>query len=143
MKMKFWILPVLLVVAASLHAETGYDAWLRYAPLDAAHTAQYHKALPAVVTTLGDSAVEVSARNELVRGVRGMLERTLREESRVPPEGAIVLGTLDELQRKNIDVSAYLERYDSHTLLSLVGNSILMAGDTGTNVGDLIIYMLG
>ena len=99
MKMKFWILPVLLVVAASLHAETGYDAWLRYAPLDAAHTAQYHKALPAVVTTLGDSAVEVSARNELVRGVRGMLERTLREESRVPPEGAIVLGTLDELQR--------------------------------------------
>src|SRR5262249_11362872 len=37
---------------------------------------------------------------ELLRGVRGMLGRTLRVESRLPVEDAIVLGTLDAI-RKN------------------------------------------
>ena len=99
MRLKTCLLIVLLATAASLHAETGYNAWLRYAPLDAVHTAEYRRVLPAVVVTLGDSAVSESARNELVRGVRGMLGRTLREESTVPAEGAIILGTRDEFQR--------------------------------------------
>lgn len=85
-----------LLVAASLHAETGSDAWLRYAPLNAAPAARYHKNLPAVIISLGDSQISQSARNELVRGIRGMLDRTLRQGSKVPPEGALVLGTLDE-----------------------------------------------
>jgi alpha-glucuronidase len=89
---------LLLGAAASLRAESGYDAWLRYAPLNAALAAEYYGVLPAVVTTLGDSPLSASARNELVRGIRGMLGRTLREESRVPAKGAVVLGTLDEFR---------------------------------------------
>jgi alpha-glucuronidase len=99
MRLKTCLLCGVLAMAASLRAETGADAWLRYAPLDTVHTAEYHRVLPAVVVTLGKSAISENSRDELVRGIRGMLGRTLREESTVPAEGAIILGTLDEFQR--------------------------------------------
>ena len=83
----------------ALHAETGYDAWLRYAALDGVALTQARQATPAVVTLLDDSPVARSAQSEIVRGLRGMLGRTLRTESAVPAESAIVLGTLEELRR--------------------------------------------
>ena len=94
-------LPFLLscVLAAALHAETGYDAWLRYAPLQGAALARAHAEIPAVVTALDSSPLAAGAQSEVVRGVRGMLGRTLRAETAVPREGAIVLGTFDELQQ--------------------------------------------
>jgi alpha-glucuronidase len=45
------------------------------------------------VVTLGDSPVLLTARDELIRGVRGMTGRTLRIESRITNEPAIVVGT--------------------------------------------------
>ena len=44
-------------------------------------------------------------------------------------------------QAKGIDVISYLERYDSKTLLDQIGSSLIITGDTGTNVGDVIIYL--
>jgi alpha-glucuronidase len=88
-----------LLLAWTLQAETGYNAWLRYAPLEDSALRQYDASVPAVIATAGDSAMVAQARNELVRGVRGMLGRTLRMESGVPKEAAIVLGTVDELKR--------------------------------------------
>ena len=81
-----------------LQAETGYDAWLRYAPLER-HAAQQYESLPATVVMLGDSPVVKAAQGELIRGVRGMLGRTLREQTSLPAEKAIILGTLGELER--------------------------------------------
>ncbi len=83
--------------AAILSAESGHDAWLRYAPLEGAALDQYRGAVPAVVSVLDSSVVSLSARAEIARGVRGMLGRTLREESTLPREDAIVIGTLDQL----------------------------------------------
>jgi len=87
------------LVATAVHAETGYSAWLRYAAIEGAAGDSYRQALPAVVTSLDGSVVAASARAELIRGVRGMLGRTLREESAIPQESAIVLGTLAEIRR--------------------------------------------
>ena len=83
----------LLLFAVALHAETGYQAWLRYAPLEAP------PAVPAVVSVVEDSPLAGSARQELIRGLRGMTGRTLRAETGLPQEGAIVLGTLAQLAR--------------------------------------------
>ena len=56
--------------------------------------------------------------------------------------GAIVdQNSLDVAQAKNIDVKSYAERYDSNTLLNSIGNSLIITGDTGTNVGDVNIYL--
>ncbi|MGO9642476.1 MAG: alpha-glucuronidase family glycosyl hydrolase [Candidatus Acidiferrales bacterium] len=95
--MPFAILGVLLlegVHSLPLRSETGYEGWLRYTPLDATE-AQKYKSLPATAVLLGDSRVLESAQAELIRGIRGMLGRTLRAEQTLPGEGAIVLGTLD------------------------------------------------
>ena len=88
-----------LLAAGGLHAETGSGAWLRYAPLDDGAGRQYRAVVPAAVTPLSDSVLVESARQELIRGIRGMLGRTLRAEPRVPKEGAIVLGTLTEIRK--------------------------------------------
>jgi alpha-glucuronidase len=82
-----------LACCFAMQAETGHDAWLRYAPV------QFRGSLPAVVVAAGDGPVETNARNEIVRGVRGMLGRTLRIESALPKEPAILLGTFDELSK--------------------------------------------
>jgi len=78
-------------------ADSGEAAWLRYAPLDPQAARQY-SALPAVVVKLGDSPVLDSAQAELLRGIRGMLGRTLREEKQLPQEPAILLATLSSLK---------------------------------------------
>src|SRR5450759_803170 len=86
----------LLVV---LHAESGADAWLRHAPLDEASARQYRSSLPAAVATYTATPVAQSAQRELLRGIRGMLGRTLRVQSGLPAESAILLGTLSDLKQ--------------------------------------------
>ena len=75
----------------SLFAESGHDAWLRYAPLTSTPD------LPAVVAVLTDSPIIATARDELIRGIRGMTGKTLRVETRVPKERAFVLGRIDDV----------------------------------------------
>jgi len=102
---------LVLVAAAGLHAETGRAAWLRYAAVGDASARQYRETLPAVVVTLGNAAPLESARRELLLGIRGMVGRTLRVESRVPGESAIVLGTLGAIRQAfpQLDAAANLE----------------------------------
>src|SRR5581483_2136117 len=91
----FWI----VVLSASLHAETGYAAWLRYEPIVDANVRRIYDRLPAAVVALDSSLVEQTAQKELVRGVRGMLGHTLRMDSKLPDEDCIVLGTIDSVKR--------------------------------------------
>ena len=84
--------------AATGHAETGSDAWLRYARLPPA-AAERYRALPATTVSLGDTIVLSTAQAELVRGVKGMLGRTLRIATAVPSESAIVAGTVAQLRK--------------------------------------------
>jgi glycerate 2-kinase len=57
--------------------------------------------------------------------------------------GAIVdRSSLANLKQKNVDIRAHLKRYDSYTLLKETGNSIIITGSTGTNVGDVMLYLL-
>jgi alpha-glucuronidase len=88
-----------MALPAPVHAETGYDAWLRYPAIDDKGVKERYAGLPAVVVRLGDSEQIDSASNELVRGVRSMLGRTLRIESKMPKEGAILLGTFDAVKK--------------------------------------------
>jgi alpha-glucuronidase len=82
-----------LLAVSPLSAESGLDAWLRYAPLDQAAARQYRETLPALVVALNSGPLVDSAQAELIRGVRGMVGRTLRIESRLRAEPALILGT--------------------------------------------------
>jgi alpha-glucuronidase len=87
------------VMALSVHAETGYDAWLRYRVLEGSARAPYQTAVPAVAAAVSQSIVVQSAQQELIRGIRGMLGRTLRADANLPTESAILLGTLAEIKQ--------------------------------------------
>ena len=103
---------LLAATAGGLHADTGYDAWLRY-------KAGYNQPLPAVIAATGNSLLAGSARAELVRGIRGMTGRTPRIESGIPQESAIVLSTLQDLPKRwNLHTSLGADGYWLKTLTS-------------------------
>ncbi len=101
----------LLLATVPLYAESGADAWLRHAPLDEASARQYRAALPAAVVTFTKSPVAQSAQSELLRGVRGMLGRTLRVDSTLPKEPAILLGTLADLRQLHLTADLPVDGY--------------------------------
>jgi len=106
---------LLVLTAIGLHAETGYDAWLRY-------TAKFIQPVPSVVASTGDSILIASARSELIRGVRGMTGKTLRTKPGVPKESALVLSTLDKLPPE-WNLNAVLET-DGYWLKTLTSGGI-------------------
>ncbi len=57
--------------------------------------------------------------------------------------GAIIdQDSLNTAQARGLDIKAYIERCDSNPLLDRIGNSLIITGDTGTNVGDVIVYLI-
>lgn len=42
-----------------------------------------------------------------------------------------------------VDLEQYVRRYDSNTLLKRLGHSLVVTGNTGTNVSDVMVYLLG
>jgi alpha-glucuronidase len=105
--------------------------WLRYAALDTPAAEQYRNSLPSCVVRLSDGPLEQSAGQELIRGLRGMVGRTLRlESSATPGQPCIVLGKLDEIQRR-FGVAATLQP-DGYWLKSATLNAtsyIIIAGE--------------
>jgi glycerate 2-kinase len=43
---------------------------------------------------------------------------------------------------KGVDVASYVERYDTNSLFGILGQSLVLTGDTGTNVSDVLVYLL-
>ena len=102
---------VFLLLTCAGSAESGEDAWLRYARLDPVVASRY-ASLPAVLVTLDHSAVLQSAQTELLRGIRGMLGRTLRIEADCTGGAAIVVGTVEQVRTLDADfirMTAYKE----------------------------------
>jgi glycerate-2-kinase len=57
--------------------------------------------------------------------------------------GAIVdRNSLQIARDKNLNIRNYINRYDSYNLFKTIGDSLVITGDTGTNVGDVVVYVL-
>lgn len=57
--------------------------------------------------------------------------------------GAIIdKSIIDQIKNNKINVSKYLEKYNSYKLFKKIGNSLIETGETGTNVSDLMIYII-
>ncbi len=58
--------------------------------------------------------------------------------------GAVVDNdTLLRAISQGIDVEAYIGSFDSNTLFKKIGGSLIITGNTGTNVSDVMLYLLG
>ncbi|HEY6393668.1 MAG TPA: alpha-glucuronidase family glycosyl hydrolase [Bryobacteraceae bacterium] len=120
-----------MMLTASLRAESGYDVWLRYAPIENRQT------IPAVIASIGDSKLIESARQEAIRGVRGMLGRTLRAETGLPNESAIILGTLADLPQLHLTANLKVDGYLLKTVRrdKLTYTVVTAANDRGVLYG--------
>ncbi|HVO09613.1 MAG TPA: alpha-glucuronidase family glycosyl hydrolase [Vicinamibacteria bacterium] len=82
-----------LACAATARAEDGYELWLRYRPVsDAALLARYRAAIRELVVE-GDSPTLRAAREELTRGLRGLLHRETPAGASAAADGALLVGT--------------------------------------------------
>ncbi|MGH9686028.1 MAG: alpha-glucuronidase family glycosyl hydrolase [Candidatus Acidiferrales bacterium] len=93
----FFALILAVLLPAAVNADSGYAAWLRYAQLTSAERIKYDK-LPAAVVVIGNGDLLRTSQSELIRGVRGMLGRTLRAEQGLPTEDSIVLTTIERMR---------------------------------------------
>jgi len=51
--------------------------------------------------------------------------------------------SLDAAKASGLDVEEYVRRFDSNTLFSRMGRSLIKTGPTGTNVSDILLYLPG
>jgi len=144
MKQNMKICWMALLSCLSLHAETGANAWLRYAPLSDNAIRQSSANMPAVVLAYGNSPVAASAQQELIRGIRGMLGRTLRVEAQMPAESAIVLGTLADLRQAapQLRLNANIDS-DGYWLTTVKVNGVAYTVITGANDRGVLYGVFG
>jgi alpha-glucuronidase len=73
-------------------AEDGYDLWLRYRPVEAAWLGRYRPHARALVVA-GASPTLDAARDELVRGLGGLLGNAVAVDDTLRRDGTILIGT--------------------------------------------------
>ncbi|WP_425445630.1 alpha-glucuronidase family glycosyl hydrolase [Xanthomonas pisi] len=120
---------VLLPVAPA-RAEDGYELWLRYHTV--ADAAQLQTSARTLVIA-GDSSTLHAARDELTRGVQGLLGHALQSAATVTADGAIVLGAANapqiaalQLNTGDLGREGYLIQtlhVDGHRATAIVGGS--------------------
>jgi alpha-glucuronidase len=96
-----------LLASSTASAEDGYELWLRY-PLvsDAALLQQYRQTIASIVM-LGDSPTLRIARDELRRGLRGLLGRDV-PVGREVAAGALVVGSVEQFIENRVTGSSDL-----------------------------------
>jgi alpha-glucuronidase len=127
---------VLLLVAVSsarpLHAEDGYDLWLRYRPL-AAERAQACRAFATQLVAAAATPTQTVTHAELERGLAGLLGAAPPLADSVARDGAILIGTPASsplIAKLHLDTASlghegYAIRsvsVDGHAATAIVGN---------------------
>ncbi len=83
---------LLITLTTPALAEDGYDLWLRYRPVEK-HWLAHYRAVARSIVPAGDSETIAAARDELARGLSGMLRKNIPVEATVNRDGAILIGT--------------------------------------------------
>ncbi|MGF0666486.1 alpha-glucuronidase family glycosyl hydrolase [Stenotrophomonas maltophilia] len=103
----------LLACAGGARAEDGYRLWMRYQPVATTVAAVYRRQLAEVVAPDG-TPMQRATRDELARGLSGLLETAPPMRTAITTDHALVLGTPQ-----------------SSALVAAFGNEIATLGDEG------------
>lgn len=128
-----WMLGALLLLALQpVFAEDGYDLWLRYRPLAAEQRAIYAPATAQLVMP-APSPTLAAARDELVRGLTGLMSQSPAAADRVSSAGALLVGTPQsqpqiaqlDLGLKGLPAQGYVirqRRVDGQPVIAIAAN---------------------
>ena len=123
---------VALLCMAPVHAEDGYELWLRYHPL-AAEQVQHDRSHASQLIADAATPTRAAARTELLRGLRGLLGSAPPLSDEVTRDGAIIAGTPSSsplvaqlrLDTSKLGKEGYLIRsvtLHGHPVTAIVGN---------------------
>ncbi|WP_202845656.1 alpha-glucuronidase family glycosyl hydrolase [Luteimonas saliphila] len=139
-----------LVLAACLqtvHAEDGYDLWLRYAPVEAEVAADYRARLAQVVAP-ATNPTQRSARDELVRGLGDLLGSAPAQADAPGGAGALLVGTpasLPAIRRLRLELDSLGEEGYLIRSVDVGGNAATVVAansDTGALYGAFHLLRL-
>ncbi|MGN6292322.1 MAG: alpha-glucuronidase family glycosyl hydrolase [Chitinophagaceae bacterium] len=90
---KITLLLICSLYVFAVKAETGYDLWLRYKPVENKSLLQvYRKSLTAIIIN-GSSATTKIVNDELMNGLSGLLQTKINSGTTVSHDGSVVAGT--------------------------------------------------
>ena len=96
---RIWCLvAAIALMAGAAHAEDGSAGWLRYERIADQAVRERYATLSGSIIALDSSPTVISARDEVVRGLRGLLDRQIPVATSVAG-AAIVIGTTDDVRR--------------------------------------------
>lgn len=90
---KITLLLIYSLYVFAAKAETGYDLWLRYKPVENKILLQsYRKSITTIITN-GSSATMKIANDELMNGLSGLLQIKINNSTAVNRDGSVIAGT--------------------------------------------------
>ena len=92
MKLKLIYIATLILCMPLLHAENGYDLWLRYQKVDNSQLLNSYSKTLAKLNFPVNSATLTEAKNELQQGLNGLLDTNLPETDGIS-KGTLLVGT--------------------------------------------------
>ena len=92
MKLKLVYIAALILCMPMLHAENGYDLWLRYQKVDNSQLLNSYSKTLAKLNFPVNSATLTEAKNELQQGLKGLLDTNLPETDGIS-KGTLLVGT--------------------------------------------------
>ncbi len=112
--MKKILLSLLLLLSATfLFAEDGYDLWLRYKPVNKIVLSKYKQAIQALHIS-GNSSTIAIAKEELIAGLKGLLQTSTPLTNTIKNNGTLVAGTISS--------SPFIKTLNLQSDLSKIGN---------------------
>jgi alpha-glucuronidase len=133
-------LSLMVGLAASIAAEDGYSAWLRYAKLPESQAQVFLKRVSYLVVT-GDSATVMATREELSTGCTLLLGAKIPITETIDHDGAVLVGTPKSsplIARLKLDLAALGSEGFVIRSLRVNGRAttvIASAGETGALYG--------
>ncbi|MEY3433453.1 MAG: hypothetical protein RL131_1389, partial [Bacteroidota bacterium] len=100
---KAYTLVFLLMFLVSAHAEDGYQLWLRYKKTDVPAVLLGYRAAISGMLVKGNSSTIQAVRDELKKGLSGMLDKQIPEHVAIQ-QGSVVVGSLSDL-KDGLDVT--------------------------------------
>ncbi len=82
-----------------LHAENGYDLWLRYLPVENQLLLSEYRSHISALIFPGNTAISGSAREELVSGITAMLKKKPVPAESVLSNGTLIAGTASRIEK--------------------------------------------
>lgn len=104
-----FVLVLLALVCPRVHAEDGYELWLRYHRISDADRLQAYRSAISSILVDGDSPTLEVAGNELQRGLEGLLDDSIAVVD-APRTGTVVVGTPERSSLiANLELDAALQ----------------------------------